>query len=152
MTIHIIRVIRELTDTGSSSSIQKKQVLCPDVHSNHAACWKPNTDIFEEEENVVVRVELAGVKREDISLLLKDGHLLITGERLENRNDPKVVYHQLEMNHGEFKRIVSIPESIEHNNIEAIFRDGILYITISKKSDVVEIPIKIEATSEKQEN
>ena len=148
MTIHVIRVIRELTDTGSSSSHQKKQVLCSDVHSSHATHWKPNTDIYEEEDNVVIRIELAGVKREDISLLLKDGKLIITGERCENRNNAKVVYHQLEMNYGEFKRVILIPESIEHNDIEAIFKEGILYISISKKSDIIEIPIRIEAKSE----
>jgi HSP20 family protein len=152
VTIHIIRVIRELTDTGPSSSIQKEQVLCSDAHSSHTARWKPNTDIFEEDEKVVIRIELAGVKREDISILLKDGNLTITGQRCEKRRDSKAVYHQLEMNYGDFKRVVSIPESLEHNNIEAIFRDGILYINISKKSDIIEIPIKIEANSDSQDN
>lgn len=144
MTYHIIRVIRQRTDTGSVGSKRQQEIICFDTHASRPTCWKPNTDIFEEQDNVIIRVELAGVKRDHISLVVKSGKLVISGKRVEERS-PKVTYHQLEMPQGEFRRVISIPESIEHNEMDATFGDGILTIRISKRSDAVEVPILFEA-------
>ena len=144
MTIQIIRVIRELTDKGSMPGRKNRTMLCSDVHSDNLPTWTPHTDILEDEENVVIRIELAGIERENIILRLKEGKLYVTGYRQERRKELHTRYHQLEISYGDFVKVISIPESIEHNDIDAAFDNGILYITISKKSHVIEIPIQIE--------
>jgi HSP20 family molecular chaperone IbpA len=144
MTIQVIRVIRELTDKGSLPGSTNRRTLCSEVHLDNLPTWTPHTDILEDEENVVIRVELAGIERENIRLCLKDGKLYITGSRQERRQEMQTRYHQLEISYGDFAKVISIPESIEHNDIDAAFDNGILYVTISKKSHVIEIPIKSE--------
>lgn len=144
MTIQVIRVIRELTDKGSIPGSRNRGMLCSDVAYDNLTTWTPHTDILEDDENVVIRVELAGIERENIMLCLKDGKLIVTGYRQERRQEMQTRYHQLEIDYGNFAKVISIPESIEHNEIDAAFDNGILYITISKKSHIIEIPIKIE--------
>jgi len=144
MTIHVVRVIRELTDKGSIPGSKNRSILCSEVHSDNLQTWTPHTDILEDSDNVIIRVELAGIDRENIKLCLKDSKLYVTGFRTERRQELQTRYHQLEISYGDFAKVISIPESIEHNDIEAAFENGILYITISKTSHVIEIPIKNE--------
>ena len=147
MSMHVIRIVRELSDSGPSSPGTNAQIFCEDTSQINLATWEPNTDICESEDQVFIRIELAGVARDDISAKLKNGKLLISGVRRENRPQKQIYFHQLEIHYGQFLKIISIPESIEHNDIEAHFQEGILEITISKKSHVIEIPIAVEINS-----
>ncbi|NOY59625.1 MAG: Hsp20/alpha crystallin family protein [Calditrichaeota bacterium] len=143
MPMHVIRIVRELSDSGSSSGTNA-HIFCEETSQTNLATWEPNTDIFESEDQVIIRMELAGIARKDISVKLKNGKLLISGIRRENRPQKQVYFHRLDIHYGRFLKIISIPESIEHNDIEAHFQEGILEITISKTSQVIEIPIAVE--------
>jgi len=103
--------------------------------------WEPNTDIYETETTVYIRLEVAGVSRDKISILVKNGKLIIAGFRQSADFDCSVRYHQMEVSCGEFSKVISLPESLEHNEISARLKDGILDIQISKTSEPVEIPI-----------
>lgn len=144
MPMQVIRIIRELSDSGPSSSGTSAHIFCEDTSQTSLATWEPNTDICESEDQVIIRLELAGVARNDISVKLKNGKLLISGVRRENRPQEHIYFHRLEIHYGQFLKIISIPESIEHNDIEAHFQEGILEVIISKKSQVIEIPIAVE--------
>ncbi len=149
MPMHIIRIVRELSDSGPSSQGTNAHIFCEDTSQTSLATWEPNTDICESEDQVVIRIELAGVAREDISIKLKNGKLVISGVRRENRPEEQIYFHRLEIHYGQFLKVISIPESIEHNDIEAHFQEGILEVIISKKSQVIEIPIAVEVKSNK---
>ncbi len=147
MPMHVIRIVRELSDSGPSSPGTKTHIFCEDTSQTNLATWEPNTDICESEDHVVIRLELAGVARDDISAKLKNGKLLISGVRRENRPQEQIYFHRLEIHYGKFLQVISIPESLEHNDIEAHFQEGILEVVISKKSQAVEIPIAVGAKS-----
>ena len=149
MAMHFIRVVRELTDTGTSNSYMERRILCATVDASNIPSWEPNTDIIESDEHVIIRMELAGVKREDISVKLKNGKLYIIGVRWEDKPQQGAIYHQLEIHYGQFVKVISLPESLEHNDISASFQEGILEIRISKESNVLEIPIAVEVKNEK---
>ncbi|NLP09365.1 Hsp20/alpha crystallin family protein [bacterium] len=144
MALHVIRVIRELADQGSPAMHRPRNFFCAEGDDARCSKWEPNTDIFECADHVIIRLELAGIQREAISILLKNGRLTISGLRKEKRPNETIYYHQLEIHYGLFRKVISIPEDIEHNDITAVLDDGLLEIKISKNSQVVEIPISVE--------
>jgi|GEM_PF-423905 len=141
MPIQLIHVIREITDTVSFDNRRKAQAFCADIEHYQTAHWEPNTDIIESEDEVTIKIEMAGVKHGDVSVKVRNGKLLICGERREKLPHRPVSFHQLEISYGIFEKAIVIPEILEHNNISATLGEGILEIVISKKSDLVEIPI-----------
>ncbi len=143
MPVHFIRVIRELSDNRSRQE-SENSFFYTDVDRMCTGRWEPNTDITESEDEVFILVELAGVKREDITVKVKNGKLLIKGLRRYILPDKNVYFHQLEINCGEFLKTIPIPQSIEHNEISAQFYEGLLEIRISKTDKPVEIPVSSE--------
>jgi len=102
--------------------------------------WQPPIDIHETEGAVVVKVELAGVRAEDlhVSLTPDDRILNISGTRTENHGDRegRVRCHQLEIYFGPFERAVGLPSGIrlDRDKIKATYRDGFLSVILPKKS------------------
>jgi HSP20 family protein len=96
----------------------------------HAHAWRPPTDVYETDENVVVRVEVAGMKETDLSVSLVDRMLVITGVRHDP--SPKVAYHQMEIRYGDFRTEVFLHWAVEQENIVATYTDGFLQVTLPK--------------------
>jgi HSP20 family protein len=100
--------------------------------------WLPRTDVYETDEELVVRVELAGVKREALSVSLSgDRHTInIKGTRAERTVDErrKIRYYQLEVYFGPFEREVALPKDIDvdETRLSATYREGFLVITLPK--------------------
>ena len=92
--------------------------------------WRPPTDVFETDEAIIVRVEVAGMRESDFSVQLVERSLQIRGTRLdipERRS-----YHQLEIPFGEFSTEVDLLVPIASDQIEAVYRDGFLRVTLPK--------------------
>jgi len=135
-----IQISRELIDTVAPSRSSKSS-FCVEVSKNIASSWEPNTDIIESEKNVIIRLELAGVARKDLCVKVKNGKLTVIGKRRQGLPQMNLLFHQLEIHTGDFEKTISLPETMEHNDITAQLTEGILEIVISKESQVVEIPI-----------
>ncbi|HOH07087.1 MAG TPA: Hsp20/alpha crystallin family protein [bacterium] len=140
MPIQVLRVIRDMSDRGGLRS-RRCTYYCPEAEAPASSWWKPNTDILESEQQVKIRVELAGVARENVNIELKGGRLIISGVRAERRPEERIYYHQLELQYGHFLRVIALPESVVHNEITATLEDGVLQVVISKDERAVEIPI-----------
>ncbi len=95
--------------------------------------WKPPADVFETEDSVVVLLDVAGVRKGELSLTLSDDRLTVRGRR-QVPEGRKKHYHQLEMEYGEFERVLWINTSVDRANIEAEFDNGMLCITLPKVS------------------
>jgi HSP20 family protein len=90
--------------------------------------WRPPTDLFESDNLLVVRVEVAGMREGDFSVALEDRFLLVRGFRpdiAEHR-----AYHQMEIPFGEFVTAVELPYPVVAEAIEAVYRDGFLRIVL----------------------
>ena len=96
----------------------------------HAHAWRPPTDVYETDENVVVRVEVAGMKETDLSVSLADRMLIITGIRHDP--SPKVAYHQMEIRYGDFRTEVFLHWAVEQESIVATYSDGFLQVMLPK--------------------
>lgn len=92
--------------------------------------WRPLTDMYEIDGEIAIKVEIPGVEKEDISLTLEDRQLVIRGTRNNPLQKSGVIYHQMEINYGEFERILMLPQAIEAELIKAELKEGFLYITI----------------------
>jgi len=96
--------------------------------------WKPLTDIYEVNGEVIIKIELPGVQKEDIALTLEGRQLVIRGTRAHSLlKKSGIVYHQMEINYGEFERILILPQVMDMEHIKAELKEGFLYITLRKK-------------------
>jgi HSP20 family protein len=95
--------------------------------------WRPPTDVFETENEVVVLLEIAGMRQKDFSITLSDDILTVKGERNEKAEPSKIGYRNKEINFGMFERNIYLPENLDPEDINASYREGFLEIIIKKK-------------------
>src|SRR5689334_21816969 len=105
--------------------------------------WSPAVDIFETEGEIVVKAELPGVDRKDISLHLENNVLTLKGERRFEKETKEENYHRIERAYGGFSRSFSIPATVDEDKIRADYKDGILKIALPKKEQVKPKQIQI---------
>lgn len=97
--------------------------------------WSPALDVHEDKDNFTVTLELPGLKREDISVHLEDGSLIISGERkTENVSDDTEV-HRRERFYGKFSRALTLPTAVSPDKVKANYKDGILTVTLPKAEE-----------------
>ncbi len=108
--------------------------------------WQPRVDIEESEDKYSVHAELPGMKLEDIKITLEDNQLTIRGEKRRDEEKKETSYHRVERLYGMFERSFTLGHQVDRARIEAIYRDGVLQLSIPKaeQAKAREIPIKVE--------
>lgn len=97
--------------------------------------FNPRVDILENEQEIRVHFEIAGVKKEDVNISINDDMILtIRGTRKAKFEEEEKSYLRREISYGEFSRSFQLPDEIESDNIKAKFIDGVLNVTIPKKA------------------
>ncbi len=106
--------------------------------------WHPSCDVYEIDDELVIKLELAGVSKDDISISFTNSALVIRGSRLDNAEEgQKRFYHKIEINQGWFERIIHLPETVSNQVKSSVYRDGILEIRIPKeKTKTIEVKIE----------
>lgn len=106
----------------------------------------PSVDIFEEKNDVVVKAELPGIKKEDIDVTLTDDTISIAGEKKKEHEVSKKNYHRWECSYGSFSRTFTLPAEVQTDKVKTQFKDGILEIRIPKTEESIkkEKKVKIE--------
>ncbi len=109
------------------------------------AVWMPLTDIAEDNDNYYLKVDLPGIKKQDVKISYIDGNLSISGERVQDKEAKDKKIHRIERSYGKYYRSFNIPKEIKDDKIKAEFKDGQLTITIPKADEVKpkEIDIKV---------
>jgi len=102
--------------------------------------WRPPTDVYETDSHIVVRVEVAGVRKKDLQISLSKRRLAISGWR----RDPaaKLAYQRMEINYGEFRTEVYLPWSLREDEIEAVYEDGFLSVLLPKRGGT-RVPLSV---------
>lgn len=95
----------------------------------HVTVWRPPTDVYELDDQLIVEVEIAGMREGDFNVVLQSRKLIISGIR-KRTTPPEASYHQLELAFGDFRTEVSLPWQVERNDASAIYRDGFLRIVL----------------------
>lgn len=102
--------------------------------------WAPSADVYEKGGDLVVKAELPGVDKDDVSVTVENGDLVIQGERRADDEVSDENYYRMERFTGTFYRRFSLPEGVDEDNISAEYKDGVLEVHIPKPSGEEETP------------
>jgi HSP20 family protein len=107
--------------------------------------WNPSVDIFENDSDIVVKVEAPGMNAKDFDLRIENNVLMVKGERKFEKETKEENYHRVEREYGSFSRSFALPTAVKEDKVTADYKDGILKIVLPKKEEVKPKSIKIEA-------
>ena len=111
----------------------------------NAKAWFPEIDVFERDNYLVTKVDLPGLKKENVNVEVVDGMLTISGERANEAKEEKDNYYRCERTFGTFTRTVPLPDGVALKDVKATFVDGVLEVTVplpakaETKKHIVEI-------------
>lgn len=105
--------------------------------------WSPAVDIFETEGEIIVKAEVPGMERKDITLHLENNVLTLKGERRFEKETKDENYHRIERSYGGFSRAFAIPATVDEEKIRAEYKDGVLKIVLPKKDQAKPKQIRI---------
>jgi HSP20 family protein len=107
--------------------------------------WLPNADVYETEEELVVKFEVPGVILKDVTLAINGNNLVLRGEKKRTETAKGAKYHSMERSYGKFKRVVHISSPVNTHRARTDLVDGVLTVAFPKVPDKrgEEVPIKI---------
>jgi len=107
--------------------------------------WQPPVDIEEVSDKYSIHMELPGIKLEDIKITVEDNRLVIRGEKTRIEEKKGATHHRVERVFGSFERVLSLTHTLKPEKIEAIYKDGVLEVSIPKAEEAKarEIMIKV---------
>jgi HSP20 family protein len=106
--------------------------------------WKPLMDVVETKDGISLKVEVPGIKQEDINISLEDNTLTVKGERKNESEVSEEGYTRIERSYGTFQRSVVLPQTVDANRVKATYRDGVLEIQLPKREEARPKAIKVE--------
>jgi HSP20 family protein len=104
----------------------------------------PSVDMFDKEDEIVVKAEIPGVEKENISISLSDNMLTIKGEMKKEEEVKEEDYYYSERSYGSFSRSLNLPAKVQAEKIKASFKNGILEIHLPKAEEAKPKEIKVE--------
>jgi HSP20 family protein len=104
--------------------------------------WSPKIDVFERDKRFVTRVDLPGMKKEDVSVEVTDGQLALSGERKREAEETSDSLYRSEREYGSFYRSVPLPDGVKLDDVKATFADGVLEVSVP-------LPVRHEASTKK---
>src|SRR6266568_9413686 len=92
--------------------------------------WVPNTDVYVTEGGLVIKVELAGMRKEDLELTVEGDRLKISGHRPDGCRAPKCTFLVMEINYGAFESIIEVPSAYDLGQARAAYQNGFLRVDV----------------------
>jgi HSP20 family protein len=114
--------------------------------SSYGADWKPVVDVAETENEIVVKAEIPGIDPKDIDISITGDKLTLKGEKKEEKENTGKCFHRVESSYGSFKRVITLPASVDVDKVTAEGKNGLLEITLPKKeeSKAKKINVKVD--------
>lgn len=106
--------------------------------------WNPAVDLYEDKDNVIVKVELPGMKREDIEVSLHAGALSISGERKSEGKFEEAETYRTERFVGRFQQSLTLPAQVDAAKVNATYKDGVLSVTLPKVEEAKPKQIEVK--------
>lgn len=114
----------------SAATETRREILHTVSWHVRSSIWSPPTDVYENEENYVIKVEIAGMRDEDLEVAFEENILMISGFR-SDLNERRA-YHQMEIRFGRFELAVEIPVTVNMEKATAEYKDGFLTIMLPR--------------------
>ncbi|MFO8010918.1 MAG: Hsp20/alpha crystallin family protein [Dehalococcoidia bacterium] len=105
--------------------------------------WEPAVDVYEKDDKYIVKAELPGVKKDDIDVSVSGDTLTIKGERKDESETKEENYYLAERSYGSFVRSMALPSTVDADNIEANYDDGVLEVTLPKSEKEESKKVKV---------
>lgn len=113
-----------------SSSLHFVKAHSPSEESSAETYWVPNTDVYVCDEGLVIKVELAGMRREDLELVVESNRVKITGHRPDGCRAAKCKFLVMEINYGGFETVIELPKGYDLRQARASYQNGFLRIDV----------------------
>ena len=97
--------------------------------------WNPLVDIAETKDDIIVKAEVPGMKKDDIKVVIQDNVLTLKGEKQEEKQEKDKQYHRVERSYGLFERSFSLPVSVQVDRVKADYKEGVLTINLPKAEE-----------------
>jgi HSP20 family protein len=114
---------------------------CSSPESNE---WRPLVDVVDSKDGILLKVEVPGVKQEDINISIEENTLTVKGERKHESRVDEEGYSRFERSYGTFERSVLLPPTVDADHVKATYKDGVLEIQLPKKEEARPKAIKVE--------
>jgi HSP20 family protein len=108
-----------------------------------AGTFVPPVDVYEDEQNLVLKLEVPGVNEEDLNVSLENDTLTIQGERKFEKEEKEENFHRIERRYGMFTRTFKLPTTVDAEKVGANYEKGILKITLAKRAEAKPKQIKV---------
>ncbi|MBZ5616392.1 MAG: Hsp20/alpha crystallin family protein [Acidobacteriia bacterium] len=111
--------------------------------------FAPPVDVYEDEHNVTLKIEVPGIDEKDIDVRIENNTLTVHGERKFEKDEKEENYRRVERQYGSFTRTFSLPSTVNHDNVQADYDKGVLKIKLAKKAEAKPKQIKVNVGSQK---
>ncbi|MGD0791070.1 MAG: Hsp20/alpha crystallin family protein [Terriglobales bacterium] len=111
--------------------------------------FAPPVDVYEDEHNVTLKIEVPGIDEKDIDVRIENNTLTVHGERKFEKDEKEENYRRVERQYGSFTRSFSLPSTVNHENVQADYDKGVLKIKLAKKAEAKPKQIKVNVGSQK---
>jgi len=108
--------------------------------------WNPSIDIYEDKDNLVIKAELPGMKREEIDVSVTGDTLTVSGERKREEETKEKEGYRSERYFGRFQRSVTLPQPVDPAKVQASYKDGILTVTCPKSEEAKRKQIEVKVS------
>jgi HSP20 family protein len=141
----LVRLQREVNRLFDDSSRGAGNGRAP-AETASARTWAPMVDICEDANEILFKIEIPGLKQDDIDIELTGETLTVKGERKFEDTDRKENYIRVERAYGKFQRSFTIPVPVNHEAVRASYRDGVLEIHVPKAEAVKPKKVQVSAS------
>ncbi len=107
------------------------------------AGFVPPVDVYEDEHKIVLKLEVPGIKQEDLDVRLENNTLTVRGERKFEKEEKEENFHRIERRYGSFFRAFTLPTTLDSENVKAEYDSGVLKLELNKRAEAKPKQIKI---------
>ena len=121
--------------------------LFDDWLDGHERAWTPAIDVVRENDHLVLRADLPGIKPEEVKIEVEDDILTVSGEHEERKEEKDKHYVRRERRYGSFSRSLTLPVGVDAKKIKAETHDGVVEVTIPLPKEAKKQTVKITPTA-----
>jgi HSP20 family protein len=111
--------------------------------------FAPPVDVYEDEHNITLKIEVPGIEEKDIDVRIENNTLTVHGERKFEKEEKEENYRRVERQYGSFTRTFTLPNTVDHEKVQADYDKGVLNVQLAKKAEAKPKQIKVNVGSQK---
>ncbi|HUB18478.1 MAG TPA: Hsp20/alpha crystallin family protein [Acidobacteriaceae bacterium] len=114
-----------------------------DADGMSTAAFVPPVDIYEDEHKIVLKLEVPGMKENDLDIQIENNVLTVKGERKFEKEEKEENFHRIERRYGSFYRSFTVPNTVNPDSVKASYEAGILRLELEKRAEAKPKQIKV---------